>query len=155
MGFEPSVGRYVSIIAATFLGFLFQGNHFYLPYPALEPVESNLIYASLKPSPLVGTSAPNQILASARKILRGQVEGPESVAFDADANLYLSDTKGYISVSAPPFKMAEEYAYVGGLPLGMTFDNEDNLIVCVAPKVRLSVVNLFLPKPRKLCRYVF
>lgn len=76
MGFEPSVICYMSIIVATFIGFLFQGKHLYLPYPALEAIESTSIFASLKPRTLVGTSAPNQILASAKKIFGGQVEGP-------------------------------------------------------------------------------
>lgn len=50
----------------------------------------------------------------------------------------MSDTRGHILVSAPPYEIAHMYAHVGGIPLGLAFDADENLAVCIPYKVVLT-----------------
>ncbi|HEX7926812.1 MAG TPA: SMP-30/gluconolactonase/LRE family protein, partial [bacterium] len=62
----------------------------------------------------------------------GQVEGPEDVILDHDDNLYSGSRHGDIMrFLAPDYTRAEVYAHIGGQPLGLAFDRNDNLYVCV------------------------
>ena len=61
-----------------------------------------------------------------------QVEGPEDVIFDRAGNLYCGTRQGDVMrFLAPEHKEIEMFAHVGGLPLGLAFDKDENLIVCV------------------------
>ncbi len=63
----------------------------------------------------------------------GQVDGPEDVILDRDGNLYCGTRDGRIMrLFAPDYTEVETYAKTGGRPLGLAFDAEDRLVVCVA-----------------------
>jgi ribose transport system permease protein len=97
--------------------------------PALIPLEPS---PSLDPgsgSPF----APNDRLINAEPIGVDQVEGPEDVILDRQDRLYGSTRDGnIIRFSGPRFEHREVFAHIGGRPLGMQFDKDENLIVCVA-----------------------
>ena len=62
----------------------------------------------------------------------GEVDGPEDVILDRDANLYCSVRQGEIvRFLAPDYVKREVYAHVGGRPLGMAFDKDGSLVVCI------------------------
>lgn len=78
------------------------------------------------------TMAVNDALGAAEIIGLGDVEGPEDVALDRAGNLYTGTRHGEIvRFFAPDFKTHEIFAKIGGHPLGMTFDRDDNLVTCV------------------------
>ena len=63
----------------------------------------------------------------------GEVDGPEDVILDLDDNLYCSVRQGEIvRFLAPDYVRREVYAHVGGRPLGMAFDRDGGLVVCIA-----------------------
>jgi ribose transport system permease protein len=71
-------------------------------------------------------------LATAEAIGLGMVEGPEDVILDVDDNLYTGTRHGEIvRFLAPDYKTREVYAHIGGFPLGMAFDRDGALKVCV------------------------
>jgi ribose transport system permease protein len=74
----------------------------------------------------------NDSLGQAQIIGLGAVEGPEDVALDRDGNLYTGTRHGEIvRFFAPDFQRHDVFAKIGGHPLGMTFDRDDNLVTCV------------------------
>ncbi len=77
--------------------------------------------------------AQNDRLVNAEAIGLDQVEGPEDVILDRQDRLYGSTRDGnIIRFSGPDFSRREMFAHIGGRPLGMQFDREENLIVAVA-----------------------
>jgi ribose transport system permease protein len=95
--------------------------------------------AYLELPPLVSTDpetggvwAPNDKLKDVNVIGVGQVEGAEDVILDRHDNLYGGSRLGDIVRFFPPdYKRMEVYAHIGGQPLGMAFDRQDNLYVCI------------------------
>ena len=83
----------------------------------------------------VGSSSPyarNDRLRGAEIIGLGQVDGPEDVILDGDGNLYCGVRQGdIIRFFAPDFTRSEVYCHVGGRPLGMAFDRDGSLVVCI------------------------
>ncbi len=76
--------------------------------------------------------ATNDRLRSVEVIGLGEVEGPEDVILDRHDNLYSGSRHGHIMrFLAPDHKRVEVFAHIGGQPLGMAFDRQDNLVVCV------------------------
>jgi ribose transport system permease protein len=76
--------------------------------------------------------AVNNKLANVELIGLGEVEGPEDVIFDRHDNLYTGERHGaIIRFLAPDYKRWEVFAHIGGHPLGMAFDPNDNLYSCV------------------------
>lgn len=74
----------------------------------------------------------NDRLKDAESIGVDQVDGPEDVILDREGRLYGSVRQGWIvRFSGPGFSKREIFANIGGRPLGMAFDKEDNLVVCV------------------------
>lgn len=62
----------------------------------------------------------------------GEVESPEDVILDDDDNLYCGTRHGdIVRFLAPDFKQSEVFAHIGGSPLGMSWDRDRNLLVCV------------------------
>lgn len=62
-----------------------------------------------------------------------QLEGAEDVVFDRNDYLYTGNRYGDIVRFAPPhYDTHEVFAHVGGHPLGLTMDADDNLVCCVA-----------------------
>jgi len=77
--------------------------------------------------------AVNDRLSSAEAIGVDQVEGPEDVILDREGRLYAGTRQGWIlRFSGENFEHRELFARTGGRPLGLAFDRDDNLIVCVA-----------------------
>jgi len=94
-------------------------------YHALPPLPST--------APDCGTAwAQNDKLRSVKVIGLGRIEGPEDVILDRDNNLYAGSRHGDIIRFFPPeYERMEVYAHIGGTPLGMAFDRQDNLYVCI------------------------
>ena len=82
-----------------------------------------------------GTASPyalNDRLKAVTLIGKGEVEGPEDVIFDRDDNLYCPNRHGdIIRFLAPDYTRWEVFAHIGGHPLGMAFDRDNRLNVCV------------------------
>ncbi len=77
--------------------------------------------------------AQNDRLINAEAIGLDQVEGPEDVILDRHDRLYGSTRDGnIIRFSGPNFEQRDVFAHIGGRPLGMQFDQDENLIVAVA-----------------------
>jgi len=80
----------------------------------------------------LGVYSVNDALRNAEPVGLGEVEGPEDVLIDRSGNLYSGSRHGEIHRwFAPDFKRHEIFAHVGGATLGMNFDKDDNLVVCV------------------------
>lgn len=76
--------------------------------------------------------AMNDKLRSVEVIGLGQVEGPEDVILDEDDHLYSGSRHGdIVRFLAPDYQRREIFAHIGGQPLGMAFDRQGNLNVCV------------------------
>ena len=94
-------------------------------------------YVALPTAPLCGPKTGtiwelNDRLRNVEIIGLGKVEGPEDVILDRNDNLYSGSRHGDIMrFLAPDYKRVEIFAHIGGTPLGMAFDREDNLYVCV------------------------
>lgn len=74
----------------------------------------------------------NDKLSDVNVIGLGQVEGAEDVILDRNNYLYGGSRLGDIVRFVPPdYKKMEIFAHIGGQPLGMAFDRQDNLYVCV------------------------
>lgn len=79
------------------------------------------------------TLAQNDILRSAEALCLGQVEGPEDVLLDSQDRMYCGTRQGWIVRSSPPhYDKVEIFARIGGRPLGLAMDGDENLYVCVA-----------------------
>ena len=74
----------------------------------------------------------NDRLRPARPIGLGRIEGPEDVILDRNDHLYAGSRHGdIIRFLAPDYERMEVFAHIGGTPLGMAFDRQDNLYVCI------------------------
>ncbi|MGZ3442755.1 MAG: ABC transporter permease, partial [Polyangia bacterium] len=84
-------------------------------------------------APDCGTAwALNDRLRPATPIGLGRIEGPEDVILDRHDNLYAGSRHGDIMrFLAPDYERMEIFAHIGGTPLGMAFDRQDNLYVCI------------------------
>jgi ribose transport system permease protein len=75
----------------------------------------------------------NNRLRDAEAIGLGKLDGPEDVIFDRFGNLYCGTREGFIwRFSGKNYEDQEIFARTGGRPLGMAFDRDDNLIICIA-----------------------
>jgi ribose transport system permease protein len=74
----------------------------------------------------------NDRLRAVSEIGLGRIEAPEDVILDREDNLYAGSRHGDIIRFFPPdYERMEVYAHIGGQPLGMAFDRQDNLYVCI------------------------
>jgi simple sugar transport system permease protein/ribose transport system permease protein len=77
--------------------------------------------------------APNDKLRDVGVIGLGILEGAEDVIFDRADNLYTGNRHGDILKWFPPdYTRYEVLAHIGGSPLGMAFDREGRINICVA-----------------------
>jgi ribose transport system permease protein len=77
--------------------------------------------------------AENDRLKDIEAIALDRIEGPEDVILDRQDNLYTVNRNGsIIRFLAPDYERREEFARIGGRPLGLALDREENLLVCVA-----------------------
>jgi ribose transport system permease protein len=87
------------------------------------------------PSTDADTDSPfavNDRLKDVELIGLGRVEGPEDIIFDRAGHLYCGTRQGDVMrFFAPDYAQIELFAHVGGLPLGLAFDREENLLICV------------------------
>lgn len=103
----------------------------------LSKVYISPAYQRLAPAPSAaeGSTSPyamNDKLHDVEIIGLDMVDGPEDVIFDRDDNMYTGSRHGDIHrFLAPDYKRHEIFAHIGGFPLGMAFDRQDNLLVCV------------------------
>ncbi|MBU6501421.1 MAG: ABC transporter permease [Burkholderiaceae bacterium] len=88
------------------------------------------------PDTRAGTGSPyamNDRLTHSEAIGLNQIEGPEDVILDREGRLYGGTRLGTIvRFSGQNFEHREVFAHTGGRPLGLAFDKDDNLIVCVS-----------------------
>ena len=88
-----------------------------------------------RPPTAAGSGSPYEVndkLRDVEIIGLGQVEAPEDVIFDLADNLYCGTRHGDVMrFLAPDYKKLELFAHIGGQPLGLAFDREQNLYVCV------------------------
>jgi ribose transport system permease protein len=95
-------------------------------------------YLALPPPPDFASSstspyAINDRLSEVEIIGLGEIDGPEDVILDEDSHLYCGVRHGEIvRFLAPDYIKREVYAHVGGRPLGLAFDREGGLNVCIA-----------------------
>jgi ribose transport system permease protein len=94
--------------------------------------------ALVRTAPLEDITSPdsrwriNAILSDAEPIGLGQVEGGEDCILDSQGRLYCGDRRGWIwRFSGPKFEDAEMFCRTGGLPLGLAFDRDGNLLAAV------------------------
>ncbi|CDX32126.1 ABC transporter [Mesorhizobium plurifarium] len=82
-----------------------------------------------------GSASPyalNDRLKDVTLIGKGEIEGPEDVIFDRQDNLYCPNRHGdIVRFLAPDYARWEIFVHIGGHPLGMAFDADDNLNVCI------------------------
>ncbi len=103
----------------------------------IQKIYLNPTVVELRPAPSTarGSGTPyaeNDRLRDSREIGLDQVEGPEDVIFDREDRLYTGTRDGLIlRFSGPQLATREVFARIGGRPLGMAFDRDDNLLVCV------------------------
>jgi ribose transport system permease protein len=77
--------------------------------------------------------AENDRLKNVEAIALDRIEGPEDIILDRRDNLYTVNRNGsIIRFFAPDYQRREEFARIGGRPLGLAIDRDENLIVCVA-----------------------
>ncbi|WP_199433799.1 ABC transporter permease [Qaidamihabitans albus] len=104
---------------------------------AIQKVYVNPTVVEYGPLPDVrqGSGSPFEIndrLRDAESIGAGEVEGPEDVVLDRQGRLYCGTRQGWIvRFSGEGFRHKEIFARIGGHPLGLGFDSDENLIVCV------------------------
>jgi ribose transport system permease protein len=72
-------------------------------------------------------------LRGAAILAAGQVDGPEDVLLDREGNLYCGTRDGrLLRIAAPNYCDVGVLAKIGGRPLGLAFDREERIVVCVA-----------------------
>jgi ribose transport system permease protein len=93
-------------------------------------------YKRLAPAPstLTGSGTPyeeNNRLSDAIAIGEGEVDGPEDVILDRQGRLYCGTREGWVlRFERGATTNPTVFAVTGGIPLGMAFDRDDNLIFC-------------------------
>ena len=101
----------------------------------LSKVYVSPTYAPLPAAPATTSPSPyavNDRLQGVELIGLGEIDGPEDVILDEDDNIYAGNRVGdIIRFLAPDYSRQEIFAHVGGRPLGMAFDRDGALLVCI------------------------
>ncbi|RRH69776.1 ABC transporter permease [Falsigemmobacter faecalis] len=101
----------------------------------LSKVYVSPTWADLPVAPPTSAGSPyalNDRLAPVQSIGLGEIDGPEDVILDADDHIYVGNRIGdIIRFLAPDYTRQEVFAHVGGRPLGMAFDSNGGLVVCI------------------------
>lgn len=109
------------LAAGTSLFFVLAGP----PVEPFDPVAWNPPAGFAVPAGKVDSST----AASARPLAGANVEGPEDLAVDRKGHIYTGDSRGRIMRIGRDLKSVEVFANVGGRPLGLQFDKNQNLLV--------------------------
>jgi sugar lactone lactonase YvrE len=88
---------------------------------------------------LVGPYAKNDRLAGTQRLNTGSGFGPEDIALDSQGRIYGGMDDGRIVRLQPDGTHAESFANTHGRPLGLIFDQGNNLLVADANKGLLSI----------------
>ncbi len=106
-------------------------------YKILSKVYVSPTYVTLPAAPSTnpGSKSPyalNDRLRDVNVIGLGMIDGPEDVILDENDNLYTGTRIGdIVRFKGPDYTEPEIFAHVGGRPLGMAFDKNGNIIVCI------------------------
>ena len=95
-------------------------------------------YTPPKAPELSGVLAPNHLLQKSELLALGEIHGPEEVAVDSQGRVYGGTMEGKIMRLLSDGKL-EAFADTKGRPLGIQFDENQNLIVCDATHGLLSI----------------
>jgi len=104
---------------------------------AIQKIYVNPTLLELGPAPSIAADsgtpyAENRRLQESEAIALDRVQGPEDIILDRQDRLYCGTREGWIlRFSGPGFEQREVFARIGGRPLGLAFDRDENLIVCV------------------------
>ena len=102
-------------------------------------------YFALPASPTTDPGSPfalNDKLSNVEVIGLAEIEGPEDVIVDRIGHLYCGNRYGdVVRFFGPDHRKWEIFAHIGGGPLGLAFDRDDNLVVCV------SGMGLYMVRP--------
>eukprot|EP00026_Physarum_polycephalum_P009358 Phypoly_transcript_09479.p1 GENE.Phypoly_transcript_09479~~Phypoly_transcript_09479.p1 ORF type:complete len:406 (+),score=50.89 Phypoly_transcript_09479:72-1289(+) len=107
-----------------------------------SPYVDTVNFVGFQPLPkieLEGVLAKNEKLTSIKRLGEGKLDAPESITFDREGNIYASTADGNIMRIFAKNESVEIFARVGGRPLGLAFDNDNNLIVCEPLKGLISI----------------
>lgn len=127
---QLSMGAIIILILAIDVKFR-KNRHRLLASTYLDPVAFEAARVKGMDGLMPHETAPK--LADAAILAAGQVDGPEDVLLDAAGNIYCGSRDGYLfRIAAPEHAKAEIVAKIGGRPLGMAFDREGRIVVCVA-----------------------
>ena len=123
----------VILILAVFLDVRWTKNrHKLLRNVYISPTFAKLPAALPTDAGSASSLAPNDTLRDVGVIGLGILEGAEDVIFDRDDILYTGNRHGDILKWFPPdYTRYEVLAHIGGSPLGMAFDRDGRLNVCV------------------------
>ena len=89
----------------------------------------------LAPATEVGSTSPyalNDRLRDVEVIGLGKIDGPEDILLDNNDDIYTGNRIGdIIHFKAPDYNEPEIFAHCGGRPLGLAFDKNGNILVCI------------------------
>ena len=87
------------------------------------------------PSTEAGSASPyavNDRLRDVEVIGLGKIDGPEDILLDNNDDIYAGNRIGdIIRFQAPDYKEPEVFAHCGGRPLGLAWDKNGNIVVCI------------------------
>ena len=102
-------------------------------YLCLWPVPIDPAKFEPMPAPAMeGRFKTNKLLSFAMSIGEFDGHGPESIAIDSNGSIYTGVSDGRILSFKEPLSGPEVFANTGGHPLGLQFDNSENLLVADA-----------------------
>ena len=104
---------------------------------APSPIQSVAWHPPIAPD-LTGNLSPNQNLSRSERLAEGLLFGPEDIAVDNAGRIYGGTQDGHIKRINTDGSV-ETWVTTGGRPLGLHFDQQQNLIVCDAFKGLLSI----------------
>lgn len=123
-------GAILVLVLAADAGFR-RNRHRLLASSYLNP--ASLEFSESEKSELFDPARSKPVLAKAELLAAGQIDGPEDVILDRHDNLYCGTRDGRIVRLSPPhYDKPETYAKTGGRPLGLAFDAQGRLVVCIA-----------------------